>query len=186
MENTIAVSTIDRASEQRDHVDRWLEELDPFPPDLDLTVEGIVDRIMGLSRRIRRTMDETLSEFDLSWGEWKLLGSLRAAKPARRLSAGELSRKHELTTGAMTSRLDKLEQAGFVRRQPNPDDRRGVLVELTDAGLKAWEQAVGVQAEKESLIARAALDRTQLDELNRHLRRLMIAFEQIESGAEEC
>jgi DNA-binding MarR family transcriptional regulator len=180
------MSTTERKPEQTDHVDRWLEEFESYPPDLDLTVEGIVDRIMGLSKRIRRTMDETLSDFDLTWGEWSMLGSLRAAKPARRLSAGELSRKHELSTGAMTSRLDKLERAGFVRRLPNPEDRRGVLVELTDAGRQAWEQAVGVQAEKESLIARAALDRAELDELNGYLRRLMIAFEQIESGDEHC
>ena len=47
---------------QRDHVDRFLESIREELPELDLTVEGIVDRINGLSRRIKRMMDETLNE----------------------------------------------------------------------------------------------------------------------------
>ena len=52
-------------SAQRDHVDRFLETINFVFPDLDLEVEGIVDRIGGISRRLNRTMDETLGEFGL-------------------------------------------------------------------------------------------------------------------------
>lgn len=158
----------------RDHIDRFLDEL--ALPGLDLTVEGIVDRVMGISRRIKRTMDETLSGFDLTWGEWTVLGSLAKAKSP--LSPGELSRKHELSSGAMTNRLDRLEEAGLVRRIPNADDRRGVLIEITDEGSRLWRESVGAQAKKEALITEAALDQHEREELNNYLRRLMIAFEQ--------
>ena len=53
----------------------------PRSAGIDLTVEGIVDRIMGIGRRIKRSMDETLSGFDLTWGEWTVLGSLGKEKP---------------------------------------------------------------------------------------------------------
>ena len=44
-----------------------------------------------------------------------------------------------LSTGAMTNRLDRLEKAGLIRRLPDPNDRRGTLIEPTEAGHAAWE-----------------------------------------------
>ncbi len=165
------------AAEETDHVDRFLATLEL--PGVDLTVEGIVDRIMGISRRLRRSMDDTLSGFDLTWGEWTVLGTLRH-EPSHRGSPGDLARKHELSSGAMTNRLDCLEEAGLVRRVPNPDDRRGVLVEITDEGRRVWHESVDVQAQKEALITAAALDAGEREELNGFLRRLMVAFERTE------
>ena len=164
---------------ETDHVDRFLAGLEL--PGIDLTVEGIVDRIMGISRRIKRSMEKTLSEFDLTWGEWTVLGTLRHEE-SRRASPGELARRHELSSGAMTNRLDRLEEAGLVHRVPSADDRRGVLVELTDEGLRIWHESVDVQAQKEALITAAALDSGERDELNAYLRRLMLAFERSEGG----
>jgi DNA-binding MarR family transcriptional regulator len=163
---------------EKDHVDRFLEDL--RLPEIDLTVEGIVDRIMGISRRIKRSMDETLSDFDLTWGEWTVLGSLRKSGHA---SPGELARQHELSSGAMTNRLDRLEEAGLIRRVANPEDRRAIVIELTEAGDKVWHESVDVQARKEALIAAAALDAQEREELNNHLRRLMLAFERSERDA---
>jgi DNA-binding MarR family transcriptional regulator len=77
----------------------------------------------------------------------------------------------------MTNRLDRLEEAGLVRRVADPDDRRGVLVELTDKGGKLWSEAIGAQAEKEALLA-SALTKRELSELNDLLRRVMITFEE--------
>jgi DNA-binding MarR family transcriptional regulator len=165
---------------ETDHIDRFLAMLEL--PGVDLTVEGIVDRIMGISRRLKRSMDDTLSGFDLTWGEWTVLGTLRH-EPSHRASPGELAKKHELSSGAMTNRLDRLEEAGLVVRAPNADDRRGILVEITEAGMRVWHESVGVQAEKEALVTAAALDAREREELNGFLRRLMLSFERSE-GAE--
>jgi DNA-binding MarR family transcriptional regulator len=163
---------------EEDHVDRWLAGHE-LPGAVDLEVEGIVDRINGLQRRLHRMLDETLADFDLNVGEWKVLTHLQLDGPPHRKSPGQLARWADLSSGAMTNRLDRLEEAGLVRRVPDPDDRRGVLVELTAAGRAAWEQSVGAQAEKESLIA-AALSAKEKQELNALLRRLMREFERRE------
>jgi DNA-binding MarR family transcriptional regulator len=90
-----------------------------------------------------------------------------------------LSKIEELSTGAMTNRLDRLEEAGHVRRLPDPDDRRAVQVELTEKGKHTWEQAVVAQAEKEAVFTSALNDREK-EQLTRLLRKLMLAFEQRE------
>ena len=167
-----------RKSKQRDHVDRFLDEIrDELPADVDLTVEGIVDRIHGINWRIRKMLDETLDQQQLSIGDWKVLNSLRwAGKPYRR-SAGELAKRADLTSGAMTSRLDQLEEEGLVRRLRDPDDRRGVLVELTEQGRKRHEEAFGVQAQKEALLGEALGER-ELAQLNDLLRRDVLSLEE--------
>jgi DNA-binding MarR family transcriptional regulator len=165
---------------EQDHIDRWLAEHE-LPGAVDLEVEGIVDRINGLRRRFNRMLNETLEGFGLTEGEWKALTHLQLDGPPHRQSPGKLAKWAELSSGAMTNRLDRLEEAGLVRRVPDPEDRRGVLVELTDAGKAAWEQSVSAQAEKESLIA-AALSAQEKQQLNVLLRRLMIEFEKREPG----
>jgi DNA-binding MarR family transcriptional regulator len=157
---------------ERDKIDLFLERLHGIPG-LDYEVEGIVDRINSLQRRFRHAHEETLRDYDLTWGEWKVLGSLIIGECD---SPGELSHELEVSTGAMTNRLDKLEEAGLVRRVPDPDDRRAVKIELTDAGTKAWTDSTGAQARKEALVA-SALTKREQTQLNALLRKLMLEFD---------
>jgi DNA-binding MarR family transcriptional regulator len=166
---------------QQDHVDRFLETLRGELPDLDLTVEGIVERISGLSKRLHRMLDETLAEYGISSGEWKVLAYLRRQGDPFCSSPGELSELADLSSGAMTNRLDRLERAGLVRRLPDPDDRRGVKVELTKEGHDVYERSVASQAQKEGLVASTLNDREK-EQLNALLRRLMLAAEKVHAG----
>lgn len=50
-----------------------------------------------------------------------------------RMTAGDLARRTGLTTASITGVLDRLEEAGFVRRERDPDDRRRVIVRLDAA-----------------------------------------------------
>ena len=121
-------------------------------------------------------LDETLEPYGLASGDWKVLSTLRwAGRPYRR-SAGELARSADLSSGAMTNRLDQLEKAGFVERVRDPDDGRGVLVQLTPRGLHVHREAIGVQAEKEALLAEALTEREKA-QLEALLRRLMLTLE---------
>jgi DNA-binding MarR family transcriptional regulator len=166
--------------EERDHIDRWLESVEL--PGVDLEVEGIVDRINGLRRRFTAMADETLEDLGVGLGEWKMLTHLRLGGPPFRRSAGALAKQAELSSGAMTNRLDRMEAAGLVKRVPDPDDRRGVLVELTKDGHRLWEEGLGAQAANESLIA-AALTKDEKRKLNALLRRLMREFERRQDQA---
>jgi DNA-binding MarR family transcriptional regulator len=150
----------------------WAREL----PELDLETEGIVDRIWMLHRRLETTMSATLDALDLTHGEYKVMMHLRYAGPPYRGKPGKLAKRLGLSTGAMTNRLDNMERRGLIRRLDDPEDRRGVIVELTDEGKLLWEQAVVAQSEKESIVA-AALDATERRQLNELLRRIMNAFE---------
>ena len=64
------------------------------------------------------------------------------------LTAGDLARECGLTTGAMTTLLDRLERLGYLRRVPHPTDRRRVVVEMTEKSRRRIEQIyapVGVE-----------------------------------------
>lgn len=160
-----------------DAIDRRLEVWGRELPALDLEIEGIVERIGRLERIIARTTEETLTAFDLSFGEWRLMGSLRWGGPPYRDKPGRLAEWLGLSSGAMTNRLDRMEERGLVRRLPDPDDRRGVLVELTEQGGALWEASVAAQAQKEAVVA-SALDTDEQRHLNLLLRRLLHAFEE--------
>lgn len=161
-----------------DHVDRFVRRLAVLPPEveIDMEVEAIVDRIGGIHRRVKRGMETTLGEFGLSHPDWQVLTSLRLKTPDHRSSPGELANDSDLSSGAMTSRLDRLEAAGFVRRLPDPEDRRGVVVELTEAGRTAWDTAASVAGRREAFFA-SALSKSEQKQLNDLLRKLMLAFE---------
>jgi DNA-binding MarR family transcriptional regulator len=79
----------------------------------------------------------------------------------------------------MTNRLDRLEEADLVRRLPDPEDRRSVVVELTDHGRETIQKMVGAQAQKEALMAMSLSAREQ-KQLNGLLRKVMLEFERRE------
>lgn len=180
------VSMADRTSPdatQTDQLDRMLEVWVREIPGLDRVTEGIVERIDILARYFNHSMELTLAEFGLDRRTHRVLGRLRYQGPPYRLSAGRLAEGMGLSSGAMTNRLDRLEAAGLVRRLPDPDDRRGVLVEPTEAGNAAWDRATDAQARREALIA-SALSEAERNKLHILLRRLMRAFpDEVREGA---
>ena len=92
-----------------------------------------------------------------------------------------LANDMQLSSGAMTNRLDRMEKAGLIRRLDDPNDRRGTLVEPTDAGHAAWDQAVGTQARREAMIA-AVLTEKEREQLHGLLRKIMRAFPDKDHG----
>ena len=56
---------------------------------------------------------------------------------------GELARFTGLTTGGVTVMLDRLEKAGYLKREPNPRDRRSFLVHLNAAKAKKLQAFYG-------------------------------------------
>jgi DNA-binding MarR family transcriptional regulator len=149
----------------------WAREI----PDLDPLTEGIVERIGILSHALEETLDQTLAEFELDRRAFHVLGRLRSYGPPYQRSAGKLARDMRLSTGAMTNRLDRMEAAGLIRRLPDPSDRRGTLIEPTEAGHAAWDKSVSTQARREAMVA-SVLSPADREQLHGLLRRLMRAF----------
>jgi DNA-binding MarR family transcriptional regulator len=159
-----------------DHIDHLLARITAAGVEsIDLDVEGIVDRIGSINARIKRAHEEVLREHGLTHPEFSVLSRLRLGAENGRSSPGELAADLELSSGAMTTRLDRLEEAGLIRRLPDPDDRRGIVVELTQEGKEKWDSAAEVQARRESFFART-LTKPEQKKLNELLRKLMLAL----------
>jgi DNA-binding MarR family transcriptional regulator len=108
--------------------------------------------------------------------EWGVLSALRLGTTDHCSSPGELAGHLDLSSGAMTNRIDRLEKAGYVQRLPDPEDRRGVKVQLTQAGIDAWDRTVEIQARREAFFA-SVLSKDEQRQLNDLLRRLMLALD---------
>jgi DNA-binding MarR family transcriptional regulator len=163
--------------QHEDPIDRLLATIaEAGVVDIDLDVEGIVGRIGKINSRMKKAQKATLREHDLTPEEWGVMTTLRLGKDACRSSPGDLASDLDLSSGAMTSRLDRLEEAGLVRRLPDPEDRRGVVVELTEKGYEAWDLAANVQGRREAFFART-LTKPEQKQLNTLLRKLLLSLD---------
>jgi DNA-binding MarR family transcriptional regulator len=153
-----------------EHIEMWSREL----PDLNPRVEGIVVRLQALDRHLRRELERALATQSLKMWEFKTLHILRRGGPPYRATATELAAALDLSPAAMTKRLDNLEQDGYVRRSHDDADRRRVLIALTGAGLRAWEDTISLQDRVERRLV-DALQPAEQDQLVSLLRRLLLS-----------
>ena len=161
---------------QRDSIDRFLETSLALFPGVDPETEGLVDRIYKLAKHLKQLAQPAAKQFGLNVGEFHTLLKLRVA-PGQQLSAGDLAEHLDLSTGAMTNRLDGLEEAGLVTRARDASDRRSVLVTMTPTGEELVVQAVESTAKEERAVL-AALTDAQRRQLNGLLRTLLLAVEE--------
>ncbi|UCG51048.1 MAG: MarR family transcriptional regulator [Candidatus Latescibacterota bacterium] len=147
---------------------QWKQER----PDLDASGIEVVGRILFLSRKLRRSAARKLARLGLNLWGYDVLASLRRQGPPFRMSPTELSRTTLLSPAAMTNRLDRLEAAGWVQRQPDPVDRRSLLIELTPEGRDLVDEAAGVRL-KEAIDSLNPLSESERRDLGDLLRRLL-------------
>ncbi|MFE1246337.1 MarR family winged helix-turn-helix transcriptional regulator [Streptomyces sp. NPDC058735] len=142
-----------RQDRRKDPVDAIIEQWAHVRPDLDTTAMEVFGRINRLSHAMAERATKAYAPFGISRGEFDVLATLRRSGEPYTLSPRQLSATLMLTTGGMTGRLDKLERAGLLRRSPDPHDRRGLHVTLTDQGLALIDEAVaaGLTAQTEAL-----------------------------------
>jgi DNA-binding MarR family transcriptional regulator len=121
----------------------WAEEL----PELDAEALSVVVRIQLLGRLLSRDAEQALEPLGLKLWEYDVLSALRRQGRPYSLPASELARESMLTSGAMTTRIDRLEERGLVYRQADKTDRRGVNVSLSEAGLRVVDDALAARLE---------------------------------------
>jgi DNA-binding MarR family transcriptional regulator len=144
-----------------DEVDDLVAAWQAERPDLDVRPMQVLSRISRLARHLDRERRSAFAAHDLESWEFDVLSALRRQGAPYELSPGALLRATLVTSGTMTNRIDRLEEAGLVSRRPDPQDKRGVLVTLTAAG------ATRVDAALADLLAAEQVLLTRLPESSR-------------------
>lgn len=162
----------------RDEVDRIVAAWRRERPDLDVQPLAVLSRVTRLARHLDLARRGAFDRHGLETWEFDVLSALRRAGAPYRLSPGALLTQTLVTSGTMTNRIDRLVEHGLVARAPSPDDRRGVLVSLTPAGLARVDEALAdlLDVERDLLAGLPVSDREQLAGL---LRRLVSPFDDL-------
>jgi len=142
--------------------------------DLDVEPLQVLSRLARLAAVLDERRTRAFVAYDLQGHEFDVLSVLRRSGAPFERTAGELSALTHVTTGTMTSRLDRLVARGLVTRRADPADGRLVLVRLTSAGQHRVDAAFAalLSGERDLL---ATLDRRRRAELAQALRKLLAA-----------
>lgn len=159
-----------------DEVDRIVASWRRERPDLDVSPLHVMSRLSRLSRHLDRARGAACAKLDLEVWEFDVLSALRRAGAPYQLTPGQLITQTLVTSGTMTNRVDRLEKREFVRRLPDPRDRRGVLVRLTPEGAERIDAAMGQLLEHEEQMLRS-LNSNERQSLASVLRRLEAPFD---------
>jgi DNA-binding MarR family transcriptional regulator len=161
---------------KKDRIDELQQDWGEQRPDLDSDALGVVLRIQALAKILGDMTAQSLDDFDLQWWQYDVLAALRRQGAPFIMSATELSEAVMLTSGAMTNRLDRLEADGFLRRLKDAEDRRKVLVQLSETGRELIDSAAKARFQSASE-ALENLRAGQRDELSDLLRQTLLALE---------
>ena len=149
-----------------DQIDRLVGQWEGERPDLDLRAMATIGRLLALGRHLDAALGELAAEYGIQPADADILFTLRRSGPPYRLTPSALSDSLLVSSGTMTSRLDRLERGGLIERVPHASDRRSMEVALTDRARELVDEAVTRHVDNEVRILAELSDR-DVDELNR-------------------
>lgn len=149
-------------------IEHWTRER----PDLDVSSLAVLARISRLARVAAQNAEAVLSQFGLSEVEFLLLAAIRMA-PDQHPSPRDLLDSLMVTSGGLTNRLDRLENAGLIERAAHPTDRRGIRIELTAEGRDLVDRVTTAYVENQNHVLDGALRPEERESLARLLRKLL-------------
>lgn len=155
-------------------VDLMIEQWTQERPDLDSSSLGVLARISRLARVAEDNARRILNKHDLSDAEFHLLAAIRTSPspPSPRNLLDQLM----VTSGGLTNRIDRLERAGLVERAANPEDRRGVLLQLSARGREVVDRVTTEYLANQNSVLDAALDSREREQLATLLRKLLASL----------
>ena len=163
---------------EHDGVDEILAQWRRERPDLDHSPIGIVGRVSRLARELERRLEPVYKDHGLEPGWHDLLATLRRNGPPFRMRPTDLTSTLMLTSSGTTKRLDRLEREGLVAREPDPGDRRGTLIALTDKGRRLIDGLTPDHLANEDRLL-AALAPDERERLAGLLRKLLLGLPQV-------
>src|SRR5947209_12925803 len=135
-----------------DWIDQIVGRLSELQPGLPVDAYHVTGRISRIAARIAQREDEVFGRYGLTRGDVGVLSALRISPPPHTLSPTQLFRGLMLSSAGMTKRLDRLEQRGLIKRNPDPSDRRGITIHLTDSGRRLVARAVAENTKNEATL----------------------------------
>lgn len=170
----------DDAGQGSDHIDRlraqWQREL----PELDTSPMAVLGRARRITLRVRPGIEAVFARHGLDTGEFDVISTLRRAGAPWRLTPTELYRTLMISSGGLTARLNRLEAAGLIQRCEAEEDKRSLLVELTEAGRAKAEATFREDMALEKRLL-AGLSAHEQEELAALLRKLALSLENVDS-----
>ena len=155
----------------RDWIDRTQARWAELRPELDVEPMRVVGRLLRAAQLVMASCEAYLEPFDLSRAEFDIISALcRSDGP---ISPGELTRQLMFTGPATSKRLRRLERAGWIARNVNPDDARGFLIVATDDGARRFGELLPGYLEFEASLVRV-LDGAERTALATSLRRMLV------------
>jgi len=164
---------------ENDEVDRIVAAWSAERPDLDFSPLEVLSRVGRLARLLDRERRRAFTRSELDAWEFDVLAALRRAGTPYQLSPKALLQQTLVSSGTMTNRIDRLVERGLVVRQVDPNDGRGVLVEMTKAGLTRVDAAITRLVDAEAGLL-DALPRSEQRKLASALRRLSLEIDETE------
>jgi DNA-binding MarR family transcriptional regulator len=161
-----------------DEVDRLVVAWRAERPDLAIEPLHVLSRVSRLARHLDRARRAVFAAHGLESWEFDVLTALRRAGKPYQLSPGRLLNATLVTSGTMTNRIDRLAAAGLVQRHPDPQDKRGVQVRLTDDGRTRVDAAFADLLDRERDLLRA-LSPAEQHRLAVLLRTLLVPFDSV-------
>ncbi|SIT13764.1 transcriptional regulator, MarR family [Thalassolituus maritimus] len=152
----------------KDRARRAEEEWERERPDINASVMALAGRLLEATHLLERDWIFPLAaQFELHQGEFDVIATLRRSGNPYSLTPTELHEGLMLSSGAMTSRLDRLERKGLIERSPAPNDRRSILVKLTPAGLALIDRILPLHVanEQQALATLTSKEQKLLNEL---------------------
>jgi DNA-binding MarR family transcriptional regulator len=144
-------------------------------PDQLPGTDGLLGHVVRLNVAVDRVLNRIVGAAGISVADYLVLGVVRRS-PDHRSAPTAICDVLGRSSGGMSLTLDRLETAGLVRRLPDPDDRRRVVVEATDAGVGLAKQ---VNTELHRWEDSLATNDRERDELATTLARLTELIEQV-------
>jgi DNA-binding MarR family transcriptional regulator len=145
----------------RDFVDWVIQRWSVERPELDVSSIAVVGRLLRIASLLEQRFEHLCREHGLSFWAFTVLTALRRAGKPYRLTPGQLRSAGMVSAAAVTKRITRLEELGLVERLPDPADRRGTLVGLTQRGLDLIDRLSERYLEEERAVIAALMLRNR-------------------------
>jgi DNA-binding MarR family transcriptional regulator len=163
---------------KRDHLDFLSDNWHATRPEMDISPWQVWGRTTRLYELFLIRVNAALARHHLTFTEFQTLGALVLAGPPYRANPKQIGRFNLLTSGGLANLLGRMEREGLVERSPDSTDKRAVTVQLTDLGLRAFNQAV-VEENRIEHGMLAGLSEEERDILGMLLRKLLLSNDSV-------